>query len=78
MKNVVIHNILMALFSLLGAYLAESEQRSCALAAGTAVKGILCTAAGGYLIEQATTVIDFSDDDIVILREGCGDVTPFK
>ena len=33
---------------------------------------------GGYLIEQATTVIDFSDDDIVILREGCGDVTPFK
>jgi len=36
----------------IGAYLAESEQRSCALAAGTAVKGILCTAAGGYLIEQ--------------------------
>lgn len=35
-----------------GAYLAESEQRSCALAAGTAVNGILCTAAGGYLIEQ--------------------------
>ena len=33
---------------------------------------------GGYLIEQATTVIDFSDDDIVILREGCGDVTPFQ
>jgi len=52
MKSVVIHNILMTLFSLLGAYLAESEQRSCALAAGTAVKGILCTAAGGYLIEQ--------------------------
>lgn len=36
----------------IGAYLAESEQRSCALAAGTAVNGILCTAAGGYLIEQ--------------------------
>ena len=36
----------------IGAYLAESEQRSCALAAGTAINGILCTAAGGYLIEQ--------------------------
>merc|ERR1712232_520026 len=36
----------------IGAYLAESEQRSCALAAATSVKGILCTAAGGYLIEQ--------------------------
>lgn len=36
----------------IGAYLAESEQRSCALAAATAVNGILCTAAGGYLIEQ--------------------------
>ena len=36
----------------LGAYLAESEQRSCALAAGTAINGILCTAAGGYLVEQ--------------------------
>jgi molecular chaperone Hsp33 len=35
-----------------GIYLAESEQRSCALAAATAVKGILCVAAGGYLIEQ--------------------------
>jgi molecular chaperone Hsp33 len=35
-----------------GAYLAESEQRSCALAAATSVNGILCTAAGGYLIEQ--------------------------
>mmetsp|Transcript_61624 Transcript_61624/g.70835 ORF Transcript_61624/g.70835 Transcript_61624/m.70835 type:complete len:422 (+) Transcript_61624:72-1337(+) len=36
----------------IGAYLAESEQRSCALAAATSMKGILCTAAGGYLIEQ--------------------------
>jgi len=35
-----------------GAYLAESEQRSCALAAATSINGILCTAAGGYLIEQ--------------------------
>ena len=36
----------------IGIYLAESEQRSCALAAATAHKGILCTAAGGYLVEQ--------------------------
>ena len=36
----------------IGAYLAESEQRSCALAAATSVNGILCTASGGYLIEQ--------------------------
>jgi molecular chaperone Hsp33 len=35
-----------------GGYLAESEQRSCALAAATSISGILCTAAGGYLIEQ--------------------------
>jgi molecular chaperone Hsp33 len=37
---------------LLGIYLAESEQRSCALAASTSINGILCTASGGYLIEQ--------------------------
>ncbi|CAB9518546.1 33 kDa chaperonin [Seminavis robusta] len=41
-----------------GIYLAESEQRSCALAAATAVKGILCVAAGGYLIEQLPGVTD--------------------
>jgi molecular chaperone Hsp33 len=35
-----------------GIYLAESEQRSCALAAATTVTGILCKAGGGYLIEQ--------------------------
>jgi molecular chaperone Hsp33 len=35
-----------------GIYLAVSEQRSCALAAATAFKGILCTAAGGYLVER--------------------------
>jgi len=35
-----------------GIYLAESEQRSCALAAATSFKGILCTAAGGYLVER--------------------------
>jgi len=36
----------------MGLYLAESEQRSCALAAATSVNGILCTAAGGYLVER--------------------------
>jgi molecular chaperone Hsp33 len=35
-----------------GLYLAESEQKSCALAAATTIQGILCTSAGGYLIEQ--------------------------
>lgn len=39
-----------------GIYLAESEQRSCALAAATSINGILCTAAGGYLIEQLPDV----------------------
>ncbi|PKF62616.1 threonylcarbamoyl-AMP synthase [Psychromonas sp. psych-6C06] len=33
---------------------------------------------GGYLGEAPTTVIDFSDDDIVIAREGAGDLTPFQ
>lgn len=33
---------------------------------------------GGYLIEQATTVIDLSDDTIEILRVGCGDISPFE
>jgi len=32
---------------------------------------------GGYLGESPTTVIDFSDDDVVIKREGAGDLTPF-
>ncbi len=32
--------------------MAESEQRSCALAAATSFNGFLCTAAGGYLVEQ--------------------------
>eukprot|EP00956_Cyclotella_meneghiniana_P041844 scaffold241708_cov26-Cyclotella_meneghiniana.AAC.1 len=35
-----------------GIYLAVSEQRSCALAAATSFNGILCTAAGGYLVER--------------------------
>ncbi|ACH66716.1 MULTISPECIES: L-threonylcarbamoyladenylate synthase [Aliivibrio] len=33
---------------------------------------------GGYLGEQPTTVIDFSDDDIKIARVGAGDPTPFE
>ncbi|MCF2857218.1 threonylcarbamoyl-AMP synthase [Pseudoalteromonas sp. SMS1] len=33
---------------------------------------------GGYLVEQATTVIDMSEDNIEILRHGCGDVSPFE
>jgi len=36
----------------IGVYLATSEQRSCALAAATSINGILCTSAGGYLVEQ--------------------------
>ena len=32
---------------------------------------------GGYLGEQPTTVIDFSDDDAVVLRRGAGDPAPF-
>jgi len=35
-----------------GAYLAESEQRACALAASVAGDGMLCRAAGGYTVEQ--------------------------
>ncbi|WP_435234579.1 L-threonylcarbamoyladenylate synthase [Psychromonas sp. PT13] len=33
---------------------------------------------GGYLGESPTTVIDFSDDNVVIVREGAGDLTPFQ
>jgi tRNA threonylcarbamoyl adenosine modification protein (Sua5/YciO/YrdC/YwlC family) len=33
---------------------------------------------GGYLGEQPTTVIDFSDDDAVVLRRGVGDPAPFE
>lgn len=33
---------------------------------------------GGYLGEAPTTVIDFSDDEAVILREGAGDLAPFQ
>jgi molecular chaperone Hsp33 len=40
----------------IGIYLAQSEQRSCALAAATFIEGYLCKAAGGYLIEQLPDV----------------------
>lgn len=33
---------------------------------------------GGYLGESPTTVIDLSDDEVVIAREGAGDLTPFR
>ena len=33
---------------------------------------------GGYLGEQPTTVVDFSDDDPVVVRVGSGDPEPFE
>ncbi|WP_299572940.1 L-threonylcarbamoyladenylate synthase [uncultured Shewanella sp.] len=33
---------------------------------------------GGYLAENQTTVIDMSDGDMVIVREGAGDISPFE
>ncbi|MGR5542896.1 Sua5/YciO/YrdC/YwlC family protein, partial [Vibrio campbellii] len=33
---------------------------------------------GGYLGEQPTTVIDFSDEDPVVARVGAGDPAPFE
>ena len=33
---------------------------------------------GGHLGEHPTTVIDFSNDDIEVIREGEGDPSPFK
>lgn len=32
---------------------------------------------GGYLGEHPTTVIDLSEGEVVILREGSGDISPF-
>ena len=32
---------------------------------------------GGYLGEKPTTVIDMSEGDIEVIREGAGDVSPF-
>lgn len=33
---------------------------------------------GGYLGEDPTTVVDFSDDTPVVIRHGAGDPTPFE
>ncbi|MFH0256860.1 L-threonylcarbamoyladenylate synthase [Vibrio rumoiensis] len=33
---------------------------------------------GGFLGEQPTTVVDFSDDEMVIVRRGAGDTAPFE
>jgi tRNA threonylcarbamoyl adenosine modification protein (Sua5/YciO/YrdC/YwlC family) len=33
---------------------------------------------GGYLGESPTTVVDFSDDNVIIAREGAGDLAPFR
>jgi len=33
---------------------------------------------GGYLGEAPTTVIDLSDDTVVVTREGAGDIAPFQ
>jgi tRNA threonylcarbamoyl adenosine modification protein (Sua5/YciO/YrdC/YwlC family) len=33
---------------------------------------------GGYLGESPTTVIDLSDDEVIIVREGSGDLAPFQ
>ena len=32
---------------------------------------------GGYLGEQPTTVIDLSEDEVTLVREGAGDPAPF-
>lgn len=32
---------------------------------------------GGYMPSQPTTVVDLSDDDPVVVREGVADITPF-
>ena len=48
----------------IGIYLAESEQRTCALAAATSVKGVLCTAAGGYLVELLPGATDAEKEKV--------------
>jgi tRNA threonylcarbamoyl adenosine modification protein (Sua5/YciO/YrdC/YwlC family) len=37
-----------------------------------------CILNGGYLGEQPTTVIDFSDDEPVVARVGSGDTSAFE
>jgi molecular chaperone Hsp33 len=65
----------------IGAYLAESEQRSCALAAATSINGILCTAAGGYLIEQlpdasSETLARVGENLATLVKKDGGDTLP--
>jgi molecular chaperone Hsp33 len=65
----------------IGTYLAESEQRSCALAAATSFTGILCTAAGGYLVEQLPdadpdTLKRVEQNLAAIVEEDGGDTIP--
>lgn len=65
----------------IGRYLAESEQRSCALAAATQISGILCTAAGGYLVEQLpgveeATVEKVQENLAKLVAEDGGDQLP--
>lgn len=57
------------MFFTTGVYLAESEQRSCALAAATSVSGVLCKAAGGYLVEKLP---DCSEETIKRVEENLG------
>lgn len=64
-----------------GAYLAESEQRSCALAAGTSVEGILCKAAGGYLVEKLPdcddeTMARVEENLATLVKKDGGDTLP--
>jgi len=54
-----------------GIYLAESEQRSCALAAGIKLKDVvsLCTTSGGYVVEQLP---DCTPETIKIVEKNLG------
>lgn len=64
-----------------GVYLAESEQRSCALAAATSINGILCKAAGGYLVEKLPdcreeTIKQVEENLAKLVKMDCGDKLP--
>lgn len=50
----------------LGTYLAESEQRACALAASSLYKGILCTSAGAYMVEQLPGCTDATTKQVEV------------
>jgi molecular chaperone Hsp33 len=66
-----------------GVYLAESEQRSCALAAACRVDGPLCHAAGGYLVERLpdadpTTVARVEENLAALVARDGGDAVPAR